>query len=90
MRKISQLSRVDGVEEAEVEGREENADVDYAGLGWLAEEFRFHPTRSLQTPPSDILVPRKRASHISGTRTLNTHPSIFSSYSFLPHIRHGF
>lgn len=39
-------------------------------------------TRSLQTPPSGILVPRKRASHISGTLTLNTHSSIFSSYSF--------
>lgn len=34
MWKISQLSRVGGVKEAGVEGREETTDVDHAGL-WM-------------------------------------------------------
>ena len=45
-----------------MEGREETADVDYSGLGCLAEEFRFHPTRGkkLADPSKWHLSPQEK------------------------------
>lgn len=49
------------MKEAGVEGREETADVDYAGLGCLAE-FRFYPTgdKKLADPSKWHLSPQEK------------------------------